>query len=332
MKKYKEVLGLVILLTIIIIIILLFYKKSSIQEIVYIQDSNPKYVVFFNEYVNNGKIRKDWVYYYNDNFELIKKYNFNSKDKVPNQIKIKNKVYSYGYGGIYETDLQTMKTTPLNTSAPVNIIKYDNFENIYIYQNYGYENNLYDKYSSIILKNNEKFLELSYAIVDFCIYDEYAYITVYNDVTLKNGKILIYKEKNLIKEFDVNLENGEGNWAIYNNNIFFLNTTDAYRISDFELENISYDNNVTLVRPLVVNNLDFSKLFINSNEVIFKNNKLIFTNSKIENIENYDIATNSFLNCYFDKEKQLLFLEGTRKKISKNILKSKFIFLNAFEI
>ena len=137
MKKYKEVLGLVILLTIIIIIILLFYKKSSIQEIVYIQDSNPKYVVFFNEYVNNGKIRKDWVYYYNDNFELIKKYNFNSKDKVPNQIKIKNKVYSYGYGGIYETDLQTMKTTPLNTSAPVNIIKYDNFENIYIYQNYG---------------------------------------------------------------------------------------------------------------------------------------------------------------------------------------------------
>ena len=111
-----------------------------------------------------------------------------------------------------------------------------------------------------------------------------------------------------------------------------MNTTDAYRISDFELENISYDNNVTLVRPLVVNNLDFSKLFINSNEVIFKNNKLIFTNSKIENIENYDIATNSFLNCYFDKEKQLLFLEGTRKKISKNILKLNFIFLNAFEI
>ena len=37
---------------------------------------------------------------------------------------------------------------------------------------YLYVNNLYDKYSSIILKNNEKFLELSYTIVDFCIYDE----------------------------------------------------------------------------------------------------------------------------------------------------------------
>ena len=331
MSNYKKILILIILLTIIIILFILYFKNLYAKEIIYIPNGIPQYIVYLNEYTSNGKNRKDWIYYYNKNYELIKKYNFNSKEKVPNQIKIKDKIYSYGYGGIYETDLNTMQTIPINTEAPVNLIKYDLYGNIYIYQNVGYEND-FSEYTSIILKNNEKYIEVNYAIVDFCIYNEYLYITVYNDISLKDGKILIYKDKVLTKEIDVSLENGEGNWAILNDNIFFLSTNYAYKITNQELKKIPYENANSLSRPLITNNLDFSKLFINSTEVFYKDNKLIFSNDKIKYINNFDIEANKSLNCYFDKKNQLLFLNEKQIKLRNSFFKSNFVYLSAFEI
>lgn len=292
-----------------------------------------QYVIFFNEYKSNGKERLDWIYYFDKEGSLICRNNFKAKNKVQNQIKIKDKVYSYGYGGIYETDLQTKKTIPLNTDVPVNIVKFDNHENIFFYQNGGFKNNNNGIYDSKILKNNELFLTIDYAIVDFCIYDNYLYVTTYNDISLKKGKILIYKNKELINSFDVNLENGEGNLAIYNDNIFFLASKSAFKISDFALEEIYYKNiDITLSKPIVINNIDFSKLYINSQEVILKDNCLFFIENILHNETNYDIYNDNSLDCSFNKEEQTLLLNSISKKINDNMMKSKFMFLSAFEI
>lgn len=320
-----------VLLLFLVGLIVFFCKYSFYLDSNY--NKKAQYVVFLNEYKSNGKERLDWIYYFDKECNLISKNNFKAKNKVPNQIKIKDKIYSYGYGGIYETDLQTKQTIPLNNDVPVNIVKYDNHENIFFYQNGGFKNDYNGIYDSKILKNNELFLTIDYAIVDFCVYNDYLYVTTYNDISLKNGKILIYKNKELISSFDVNLENGEGNFAIYNDNIFFLATESAFKISDFALEEIHYKNvDTTISKPIVINNIDFSKLYINSHEVIFKDNCLFFTENILHNENNYDIYNDNSLDCSFNKKEQILLLNSISKKINNNMIKSKFIFLSAFEI
>lgn len=291
-----------------------------------------KYVVYFSRYNKKGSNRKSLAYYYDEKFELIHIEDFKPKDKVPNQIMLNDKIYSYGYGGIYETDIISKETTAVNTEAAINIVKNDNYGNIYIYQNFGFEKGDSGKYNSKILKNNVEYLQLDYPVVDFCIYNNILYVTTYNDISMKDGKIGIYENQKLIKEYDVDLSNGEGCWAICNENIFFLKTNSALDVDKAELKEIHFEGlNEKLAMPMVTNSADFSKLYINSMEVKYYEDRLIFTDTRINDFTNYNPLKDRVLDCYFDKKEQTLKINEAIVKIDNN-KKYNYVFLSAFEI
>lgn len=293
-----------------------------------------KYVVYFARYNKNGSNRKSLAYYYDENFGLIHIEDFKTKDKVPNQIMVNDKIYSYGYGGIYKTDIISKKTTAVNTEAAINIVKNDNYGNVYIYQNFGFEKGDSGKYNSKILKNNVEYLQLEYPVVDFCVHNNILYITTYNDISMKDGKIGIYENQKLIKEYNVDLSNGEGCWAILNAKVFFLKNNLAFDVDNdkAELEEIDFEGlNEKLAMPMVTNSADFSKLYINSMEVKYCEGRLIFSDNRVNDFTNYNPLTDRVLDCYFDKKEQTLKINEVMVKIDNN-KKYNYVFLSAFEI
>lgn len=297
------------------------------------KDQKCKYVVFFNRYNLNGSNRKALVYYFDQNLNLIYVENFKPKDYVPNQIMINDKIYSYGYGGIYQTDITNKETNEVNTAAPINIVKYDSFGNIYTYQNYGFSKKSNGVYISKILKNNEKYIELHSPIVDFCVSNDIFCVTVYSKDSLEKGKILVYKAKNQISEYDIDLKDGKGNWAVYNNDIFFLQVDSALKIDQDKKTLIPYEGiDRKIIRPSVINNMDFSKLYIMSSDVSYKDKKLLFKDHAVNYIYNYNPTKDSFLECSFDKKSQILTLKGKKIQINQKPNKYKYIFSTAFEI
>ena len=335
MKHCRKIIFVIIIIIILIVAItiscrlLLGHDKNNTNEY---SDSSCKYVIFFNRYNKNGSNRKNLVFYYDEHMNLLYKETFKAENKVPNQIMIDNTIYSYGYGGIFKTDILEKKTSALNTETSVNIVKYDEVGNVYAYQNFGFEKGDSGKYISKIIKNNMEYLQLDYPVVDFCVYNNILYVTTYNDISMKDGKIGIYENQKLIKEFDVDLSNGEGCWAIYDKSIFFLKTNSAFIVDKSEIKEIHFEGlNEKLVMPIVTSNSNFDKLYINSMEVQYIENKLIFKESKMIDYINYNPLIDSRLECYFDKEEQTLKINETIIKIDNN-KKYNYVFLSAFEI
>lgn len=335
MKHSAKVMFVIIIIFIMIVSmaiscrLILSHAKDNANE--YAKNS-CKYVVFFNRYNKDGSNRKNFVFYYDEYMNLIYKENFKAENKVPNQIMINGIIYSYGYGGIFKTDILEKKTSALNTETSVNIVKHDEFGNVYAYQNFGFEKGDSGKYISKIIKNNIEYLQLDYPVVDFCICNNILYVTTYNDISMKDGKIGIYENQKLINEYDVDLSNGEGCWAICNKNVFFLKTNSAFNVEKSEIKDIYFEGlNEKLVMPVVTHNADFDKLYINSMEVQYCEDRLIFTDTRINDFTNYNPLKDRILDCYFDKKEQTLKINEAIVKIDNN-KKYNYVLLSAFEI
>ena len=148
------------------------------------------------------------------------------------------------------------------------------------------------------------------------------YVTIYNDIKLNQGKICIYDNNEKISEYDVDLSNGEGKWAIYKNNVFFLKTNSAFKVEQNELFEVKFENNnADVSKPRVISNIDFSKLYIDSVEVEYRENKLFFKKDLMRKSLDYN----------FNKSEQTLTINNKTIKINDND-KYNYIFLHAFEI
>ena len=201
MNKIKIIVLICILLLLCFITILII-KKEEFK--IFNNNFELKYIVFLNEldFRKNNEVN-NWIFYYDKNLELKKKEKIDSKSNLSNQIRLNNKIYLYGYGGVYETDISLCSTKMKNEKYPVNIVRFDNNQNIYFYQNGGYKDNEYKKYNSIILKNDKEYIYIEYPLVDFCVFDDYVYVTAYKDTSLMNGVILIYNFDKLVKEYNI---------------------------------------------------------------------------------------------------------------------------------
>lgn len=250
--------------------------------------------------------------YYDQYGNLIKEEKFKDKGDISYNCYNSNYIYSFGPGGLYETDYNTMETHKIS-EEDVNIVKFYN-EEMYYFINNGF---LEGTYSSIICTPDTR-IKLDFFLLDFVKYNKKYYILgldslyIYDDkgVALKKINISDFKFYQKIIEID--------------NRIFLVNETSFYEVKNDE---IAYFSDNGIIKDLNVeqyNNSDNVNLVIDNDL-----NRIL----KIELLENHisiskflDITSNFKTTYDFNSKKLIQYnVDYNNKKITINELKNNSI-------
>lgn len=220
----------------VIFIIVIYLKKSESVYLFQISNINS-----LNKCVNK-------FVYYNENGKIIKEEKFNDIGDISYNYVFLDYIYSFGPGGLYETNYKKMETKKIS-DEDVNILKfYDN--NMYYYVNNGYDSN---GYAGKIYGEN-KVLQLNFFVVDFAVINNDYYILGFDSLYIFN------KNNEFVKNIDLT------NLKVYqkileiDNRAFLLNKNSFYEIKNKDIE-LFDDNNI-------IRDLNFE----------YYNNKYIFDN------------------------------------------------------
>lgn len=165
MRKIYKVIVVLFVILVLFIIGVFINKRNE-----YIIDENDRVYLVQISNIMDGKIANKF-HYYNGKGQLIKTEEFLDKGDVSYNSVYENKIFSYGPGGLYETDVSNFLTKKL-FNEDINIVHF--FENeIYYYVNIGFGEN--NKYNGKIC-NKKYCLNVDTIVFDFFIDNNYTYI------------------------------------------------------------------------------------------------------------------------------------------------------------
>lgn len=233
MKKiYKVIVVLFVILVLFIVGTFINKKKEYI-----IDEDDRVYLVQISNIMNGKTINK--FHYYNGKGKLVKTEEFSDRGDVSYNSVYENKIFSYGPGGLYETDVSNFLTKKL-FNEDINIVHF--FENeMYYYVNIGFgEDNKYN--GKICNKNN--CLDVDTMVLDFFIKNNYTYILGLDCIYIYDGEKLL-KQVDLAqnKPFQNLLRIGDRGFIVYQNQIMELKNSE---IENFSENNILKDINFEL--------------------------------------------------------------------------------------
>lgn len=304
MKKNKFIIYILIIVLICIMVFILNNlnnQKSINKDTIYLLQTSSESL-----FKTSNKFK-----YYNKNGELIKEETFNDTGDVSYKTTINNKIYSFGPGGLYETDPNKLTTKKIS-KKDINIVKYYD-EKLYYYVNGGYKNSSYDSQ----ICNNENCIKNNFPITDFIINKEYTYILGLNELA-------IYKDKELIKFIDLTEFKPYQKFLEINNRIFIINNNEIKEIIDTTINNYSSNNYIKAINfEIYKNKLDETLIFDRTtnklNVIELNNNSLTISNSYNTNKGyriTYSLKTEEIIQYNFDYNSKKI----TFKKLNKEVI------------
>lgn len=265
MNVNKKILVFVLVIIIIVSLILL-YINTRLDEKVY---DNQVYLLQTS--AMNAKNTVNKFQYYDVNGNLIKEESFKDKGDISYNCHNSNYIYSFGPGGLYETNSETMKTEKIS-DEDINIVKFYNNQ-MYYFINKGFTK---DAYSSKIC-TKDKCIEVDFFIVDFVIYDGKYYI-------LGLDSLYIYDDNEQLKKINTSDFNVYQKILEIDNRIFLVNEASFYEIKNDEI--ILFSNNG------IIKDLNF-KTYKNLDNIQFIFDADLKKILKIELIEDFISLTNN---------------------------------------
>lgn len=273
----------------------------------------------------NSKNTTNKFQYYNEQGKIVKEEIFKDNGDVSYNTVYGKYVYSYGPGGLYQTNIEKYETKKLS-DKDINIVHFfDN--NMFYYENIGYKDN---KYEGKIC-NNDKCIDIDFAVVDFAINNEYYYV-------LGLESLYIYKNDEKIQKINVSDLKLYQKILTIDNRFFIFTDKQIYEIKNEEVENINENN--------FIKDVNFAFYDKSNNEkFIFDkvNNKIIVIKLEKESfkkIEEYELIKSSWDSYSFsaqqpifysiDHDNSVLVIRDLNKKTSKiriNLKKNEPVFM-----
>ena len=235
---------------------------------------NNDYLYFFQvSSVDSNKVINKFLYY-NSQGVLIKEDKFIDNGDVSYSSINDKYIYSYGPGGLYQTNSQNLETKKIS-NKDINLIHFFN-DKMFYYENLGYNN---EKYEGKIC-DDVTCLTIDFPVVDFAIDNSYYYV-------LGLDFLNIYKDQIRVKKIDLSTLNIFQKILKIDNHFFLLNNESIFEIyhesilEKFQNKNIIdtnfaiYDksSNEKYIFDRLSNNVSIIKL--NDDQITIKN---IFTN------------------------------------------------------
>lgn len=309
----------------IIIFCIIFTLLISLYLINYYMNNNSMYMNNDSIYMlqvsgrnYNNVVNK--FQYYNEDGKLLKTEQFSDIGDISYNTIYKNKIYSFGPGGLYETDSKNMKSIKLN-DKDINIVKFYN-EKMYFYVNGGYKEDYYDSQ----ICSDKNCVQTNLAVVDFVVSDEYLYVLGLNSLS-------IFKKDSLIKKIDLS-ENIPYQKILELDNRFFV--VNDNKILEIVKEDLLY---------IVDNDFIKDRNFINYNNIvadrISKNITIMsIKNNLLSKDKDYTYLNNARITYSLNEEEMLMYkytinnnvelfsLDGsTLVKFKPNILDNDSVFM-----
>ena len=316
--KNKSIYIILFLLILIVVLGIYFYSNEdrsfNYKELYLIQTST----IDLKNTVNKFQ-------YYNEQGKIIKEETFKDKGDVSYHTIYGKYIYFYGPGGLYQTDSETYETKKLS-NKDINIVHFFD-DKMFYYENIGYKENGYE--SKIC--NNDKCIDLDFAVVDFAIDNEYYYVLGWESLH-------IYKNDEKIKEIDVSDLKIYQKILTIDHKYFLFTDEQIYEIKNEEVNNI---NDNELIKDI---NFAFYKKSSNERFIFDKVYSKIMVikldHDDLKKIKEYELQKSSWdsysfpdqqpVTYFIDYDNSMLVIKTLDENISKvklNLKKNESVFM-----
>lgn len=211
----------------IIVLGIYFWSRNREESADYSADYTELYLIQTSS--QNLKNTTNKFQYYNEQGKIVKEETFKDNGDISYNAVYGKYVYSYGPGGLYQTDTEKYKTKKLS-DKDINIVHFFQ-DTMFYYENIGFKNN---KYESKICNNNQC-IDIDFAVVDFVVNKEYYYV-------LGLESFYIYKNDEKIQKIDVSNSKLFQRILTIDHRFFLFTEEQIYEIKDETIEIINENN------------------------------------------------------------------------------------------